>query len=97
MVLVGNKYDTKEDKRQVSKEEGKKFADENEMLFFETSAKTGKNVEKLIEKSAKEISKKMKENEDLSHFENDVSDDDSDIETKKTEKSKEKKGCCCFH
>ena len=33
MVLVGNKCDLEDDKRQVSLEEGQKFAEENEMLF----------------------------------------------------------------
>ena len=58
-VLVGNKCDLEE--RQVSKEEGQKFANENGMLFFETSAHTGKNVEKLFLEIAQEIDKKMKE------------------------------------
>ena len=47
MVLIGNKCDL-ENKREVSTEEGQKFAKENGMPFFETSAKTGENVEKLF-------------------------------------------------
>ena len=34
--MVGNKLDL-EDKRQVSYEEGKNFADENDLLFFESA------------------------------------------------------------
>ncbi|MGQ4834009.1 MAG: GTP-binding protein [Candidatus Asgardarchaeia archaeon] len=45
MVLVGTKKDL-EDQRQVSAEEGQKLASAYGMTFFETSAKTGENVEK---------------------------------------------------
>ena len=67
MVLVGTKLDLKEE-RMVSTEEGKKFAEENEMLFFETSAKTGENVEKLFAKSVKKIYK-IKKKKNFYHLE----------------------------
>ena len=57
MVLIGNKVDL-EDNRQVSYEEGSVFAEKNGMLFFETSAKTGKNIEEIFLKSSMEIAKK---------------------------------------
>ena len=60
MVLVGNKSDL-DHKRQVSFEEGKEMAKNNNMIFFETSAKTGENVDKIFEESAKEIFKKINE------------------------------------
>ena len=60
MVLVGNKCDL-EDKRQVSFEEGKELADKNELLFFESSAKDGINVDEIFENSAKEIAKKIEQ------------------------------------
>ena len=67
MVLAGTKLDLKEE-RMVSTEEGKKFAEENEMLFFETSAKTGENVEKLFAKSVKKIYK-IKKKKNFYHLE----------------------------
>jgi Ras-related protein Rab-2A len=44
IVLVGNKADL-EHKRVISYEEAKKYADENNALYIETSAKNGKNVD----------------------------------------------------
>ena len=43
MVLVGNKNDL-ENLREVSYDEGEEFAKNNNMIFFEISAITGKNV-----------------------------------------------------
>ena len=60
MVLVGNKCDL-EDKRQVSYEEGKELADKNQLLFFESSAKDGINVEEIFLNSATEIAKKIEQ------------------------------------
>ena len=54
ICLVGNKTDL-EDKRVISMVEGQKLADDNGLLFFETSAKNGKNIEEMFHKSTEEI------------------------------------------
>ena len=58
MVLVGNKSDLA-DRRQVNTEEGQELADKYGMQFYETSAKTGENVEKIFLSSADEIARKI--------------------------------------
>mmetsp|Transcript_36361 Transcript_36361/g.46867 ORF Transcript_36361/g.46867 Transcript_36361/m.46867 type:complete len:185 (+) Transcript_36361:105-659(+) len=44
ILLVGNKCDVSESDRKVSTEEAKEYAQQNDMLYIETSAKTGMNV-----------------------------------------------------
>lgn len=51
IILVGNKCDM-EDRRQVSKEEAQAFAKRNDLLFFETSAKTAQGVEECFTEAA---------------------------------------------
>jgi len=46
IMLIGNKCDL-DARRQVSFEEGEKFAKENGLIFMETSAKTSFNVEEV--------------------------------------------------
>ena len=58
LVLIGNKIDL-ENNREVTYEEGLKFAQKNGMLFFESSAKTGANIEEIFTKSSYEIAKKI--------------------------------------
>jgi small GTP-binding protein len=60
MVLVGNKSDLN-DRRQVNTEEGQELADKLGIPFFESSAKTGKNVNEIFQNSAEEIAKKIEQ------------------------------------
>jgi Ras-related protein Rab-2A len=60
MVLVGNKIDLN-NKREVSYEEGENFAKNNSMLFYETSAKNGDNIENMFYESAEIIANKINE------------------------------------
>ena len=53
LILIGNKADL-ENKREVTYEEGKKFMEENEIIFFEeASAKSGINAKEIFNEAAK--------------------------------------------
>jgi Ras-related protein Rab-2A len=58
ILLIGNKNDL-EHRRAVSTAEGQAFADANQLLFLETSAKTAFNVETAFLKTATEIHSKI--------------------------------------
>ena len=58
LVLVGNKADL-EDERKVDKEVAKNFAKENNLLFLETSAKEGQNIEKVFQILSEQILAKI--------------------------------------
>ena len=89
-ILVGNKLDLSEEKRIVTEEEGQKIADKNNMPFYETSSKTGENVEKIFFTLAEAIY------ENLSNDNPSVNDNDNGsvkiIKNQNTENKK--KGCC---
>ena len=59
IVLVGNKTDI-ENKRQVSKTAAKEYADNMKVLYFETSAKTGENVDRVFREFIKVVQTKPK-------------------------------------
>ena len=48
-VLIGNKVDLEEEHRQVPKYKGEELAKHYGIPFFETSAKTGENVEEMFQ------------------------------------------------
>ncbi|EEA07507.1 Ras family protein Rab-6A, putative [Cryptosporidium muris RN66] len=51
IALVGNKADL-DDKRQVRYDEGEKLANDNDIIFIETSAKNGYNIKSIFRKLA---------------------------------------------
>jgi len=61
IMLIGNKCDL-DHRRQVSYEEGAKFASENGLIFLETSARTATNVEEAFMRTAAQILENIKNN-----------------------------------
>lgn len=62
ILLVGNKKDL-EEAREITMLEASNFAQENELIFLETSAKTGDNVEEAFLKCSKSILAKIETGE----------------------------------
>ena len=65
MILLGTKWDLKED-REVTKEEAQEFAGNNGMDYFEVSALTGENLDAFLSYLFKHCFKHS--NEDLIEF-----------------------------
>ena len=65
-VLVGNKSDDV-GKRVVKKEQAEEFARKNGMIYFETSAKSGENVENMFTNLTRKIKSQIVDhNQELS-------------------------------
>lgn len=58
LCLVGNKIDIPIEEQKVNSKDAQEFGEKYGMLFFETSAKTGENVNKLFESVSQEILRK---------------------------------------
>ena len=90
MILLGNKLD-KEDIRIISEKEGKELADEYGIKFFETSNKTGVNVQESGFALVNEILKN-KQNEMISNIsKNSIS---SKLSSQKTSLKNDERRCC---
>ena len=60
LCLVGNKCDVSQEERKISTIKGKNFAQENNMIFYETSAKTGDGVKDLFVTIANKVYEQMR-------------------------------------
>ena len=89
MILLGNKLD-KEDVRVIKEKEGKELADEYKIKFFETSNKTGINIQEAGMALVNEI---LKIN-NLENRENSMSNDNTRLSIKNTIVKKDSKRCC---
>ena len=94
MVLVGNKSDLKEI-RNISYEEGEDLANRFNMMFFETSALNGDNIDKLFNDTAETIVKKMENNYyDLSNEDCGIKLGSGKKKINLNDEPKNKKKCC---
>ena len=96
-ILIGNKNDLNES-REVQYEEGVEFAKKRNMIFLETSAKTGNNISTIFDKSIRQIDKNILDNKyDLSNencgIRQGIRDGSFVLSVEQTKKKKKKK-CC---
>ena len=89
-VLIGNKIDLN-DKRVISFDEAKEFADNNSMKYIETSAKTSTNVDQAFGLIGVELMKSFKGNEEKNTNKKNVVLSNSEVVT---DNKQIKKGCC---
>jgi len=88
VVIIGNKIDSEE--REVKTEVAESFSKEQEYSYFETSAKTGENIDETIRFLVKKVININSDNKGGGNEEN------NNIKINKEEqKKKEKKGCSC--
>ena len=88
IIIIGNKSDLDEDKREVSYEEGKNFAKNKGYNFYETSAKTGTNVNEAFNDIFEQLYKLL---------EGEITGKDKVNHGIKLGIQKKKKNSCCFN
>jgi GTPase SAR1 family protein len=93
LLMIGNKTDL-EDKRQVTTKEAQEFAKANKILFMESSAKNGYNIEKAFECVTNIILDRIKKGEINPKEELGIKEG-SLMAQKHIEESKAKKTTCC--
>lgn len=96
IILVGNKCDLGEDKREVSSEEAGAWAEANGLkAFVETSAKTGEGVEMAFVDVAQEIYKNIRDGVyDLNDRSHGIKTNTAKATLSMDEQTKVKGGCC---
>lgn len=97
IMLIGNKRDL-EARRCVEYHEGKKFADENGLIFMETSARTAENVEEAFIECCKVIYRKVQEGRiNVNNESSGVKIGNLNVNAERSgagTQKKEKSGCC---
>ena len=86
LILAGNKADIDDDEREVSREEAENYANQNNILYFETSAKSGLNIKEVFNKLYEDIFNLNKKLTDRKNIE--ITKED-----KNKNKNKKKKKC----
>ena len=61
MALAGTKCDVDNNKRKVSQKQGKSLAKKHNMVFAETSSKTGEGISNLFKALSEKIASTKKE------------------------------------
>eukprot|EP01015_Nassula_variabilis_P010990 TRINITY_DN1894_c0_g1_i11.p2 TRINITY_DN1894_c0_g1~~TRINITY_DN1894_c0_g1_i11.p2 ORF type:complete len:206 (-),score=4.05 TRINITY_DN1894_c0_g1_i11:32-649(-) len=95
-VLIGNKVDLA-DKRKVSQEVAIEWAEKHGIKYFETSAKSGENVDHIFQILSEDMTSKLpKEAKDISNKRiiNGVKIDTQAVKNKNTSKGSKNDGCC---
>lgn len=92
IMLVGNKADLATRGRQVSTEEGAEFAKSNQLLFMETSAKTGAGVEQAFTQPALDVFEKIKKG--VVDYRNEASGVKFNAGAPEGSEESKKTGCC---
>lgn len=90
--MLGNKSD--KEGRHINTDEGKNFAETNDMYFFETSAKTSEKVEESFNFLLNKIVTKMKEDSINQEEEVKMIVGKSIILLQEKKEESSKKGCC---
>lgn len=82
IALAGNKVDLPEDQRKVNLKEAQSFAAANDLMLYETSAKTNLTVDKIFEKIAAKLPNRPAQHRS--------------IVIEKTDDEQEQKSRCCI-
>ncbi|KAJ6229022.1 ras-related protein rab-5c [Anaeramoeba flamelloides] len=93
IALVGNKIDLVEE-RVIEKEKGQEYAEKNGLVFFETSAKTSENVDRLFIEMTQQLQSSKKLKKKIKKEFSDSSDEGSIRLSKATNSNNNKSGCC---